>query len=838
MTSHTFSDSASGIGRSPANILLVDDQVRNLEVLESILASPHYCLVRAQTAQEALMKLLDGEFAAIVLDIQMPGTSGIELAHLIKQRTRTQHIPIIFLTAYYQDEKEVLQGYEVGAVDYLTKPFDARILKSKIAVFVELFQKSRELVALNRAMESEIAHRQIAEEALRRANDELEAHIQDRTAKLTQANDDLRLSNTAVGEIERRYSQLVSSLPAAVYTTDAQGRVTLYNEAAVALWGRRPEVGKELWCGSYRIFRPDGSPLPVDQCPVAVTLREGRPVRGEEIIIERPDGTRRNVLPYPDPIQDTSGKIVGAVNMLLDITERKQAEEASRRLAAIVESSDAAIISKDLNGNITSWNRGAERLFGYQAEEVIGLPITILLPPERRNEEPNILDRIRRGERVEHYETLRQCKDGRLIEISLTVSPIKDAEGKIIGASKISRDISGQKRAERELERAHKEVLAASRAKDDFLAALSHELRTPLNPVLLLASEAAEDPQLPAEVRAQFTTIRNSVELEARLIDDLLDLTRITRGKLSLNIGLVEVHSVLKEALVTVQSELDQKRITLTLELMAPQATVKGDAVRLQQVFWNVLKNAAKFTPEAGRITVGTGIQRETGELVITIEDSGIGMTPEELAKIFEAFAQGEHAHAGGLHRFGGLGLGLAISRMLVKSHAGSIRAISEGRNRGSTFIITLPLVMERTGAGPLPDGDTTPSRVAVNGVAGAIHILLVEDHEPTRTALAHLLTRRHYEVQTAASIAEARALSNQHKFHLLISDIGLPDGSGFELMRELRLGNTSLQGIALTGYGMEEDIARSQNAGFASYLVKPIRVQSLEAALAKNIPH
>jgi CheY-like chemotaxis protein len=359
-------------------------------------------------------------------------------------------------------------------------------------------------------------------------------------------------------------------------------------------------------------------------------------------------------------------------------------------------------------------------------------------------------------------------------------------------------------------------------------------LRTPLSPVLLVASEAAEDPQLPDEIRAQFTAIRNNVELEARLIDDLLDLTRITHGKLLLNMGAVDVHALLKEAITTVRSEIDIKRIALTLELTAEKTAVKGDAVRLQQVFWNVLKNAAKFTPELGKITVATRTQAETGELIITVTDTGIGMTSEEIGKVFEAFTQGEHAHPGGSHRFGGLGLGLAISQMLVKSHSGSIRASSGGRNKGATFVITLPLMTESAGNDRLPGGGISPSRASMDARADAIHILLVEDHEPTRTALAQLLTRRRYKVKAAASAAEARALSKKEAFHLLISDIGLPDGNGFELMKELRAGNADLQGIALTGYGMEEDIARSQRAGFSSHLVKPVRVQFLEAALVE----
>jgi PAS domain S-box-containing protein len=685
-------ENAQSVEKDVVNILVVDDDVRNLDVLESVLASPRYRLVRAQSAQEALMALIDGQFAVIVMDINLPGTDGIELAHLIKQRKRTQHIPIIFLTAFFQEDKDIIHGYEIGAVDYLTKPIDSNILKSKIAVFVELFQKTRELGALNHAMEGEIAQRQKAEQSLRQANNELEARVDERTAKLLQANADLHLSNGAVQESEQRYSQLIKSLPAAVYTTNADGQVILYNEAAAALWGREPEIGKDLWCGSYKIFKPDGTVLPADECPMAITWKKVRAVRGQEVVIERPDGTRRHILPYPDPIHDPSGKIIGAVNMLLDITEMKHAEEATRRLAAIVESSDDAIISKDLNGVITSWNAGAERLFGHRAAEAIGQPITILIPADRRAEELDILQRIRQGEPIEHFETIRQRKDGSLLEISLTISPIKDALGRVIGASKIGRDISRQKQAERELERAHKEVMKASRAKDDFLAALSHELRMPLNPALLIASDAAEDSRLPAEIRAQFATIRNNVELEARLIDDLLDITRIKQDKLSLKLDLVDVHAVLKEAFVILQSELNQKHIKLTLQLAEEPPVMEGDAVRLQQVFWNVLKNAIKFTSEGGKITVETCIFANGEKLAVKIIDTGIGLTAEEIGRIFNVFSQGDHASGESSNRFGGLGLGLSISRKLVELHSGVIFATSAGRGQGATFVIELPL--------------------------------------------------------------------------------------------------------------------------------------------------
>jgi two-component system CheB/CheR fusion protein len=247
---------------------------------------------------------------------------------------------------------------------------------------------------------------------------------------------------------DETFFQIVQNIPAAVYTTDAEGRITFYNEAAAALWGRRPRLGEDWWCGSWRLYWPDGKPMAHDECPMAITLKTGKPVRGIEAVAERPDGTRYPFIPYPTPLRSAEGKLMGAVNMLVDITERKQREEAAERLAAIVESSDDAIISKDLDGTVTSWNTGAEQLFGYTAEEILGKPILTLIPSDRHDEERSILERLRRGERIDHYETLRQRKDGSLVEISLTVSPVRNARGEVIGASKIARDITERKRAE------------------------------------------------------------------------------------------------------------------------------------------------------------------------------------------------------------------------------------------------------------------------------------------------------------------------------------------------------------------------------------------------------
>jgi PAS domain S-box-containing protein len=642
------------------------------------------------------------------------------------------------------------------------------------------------------------------------------------------------VSRTALRESEERYRTLFDLIPVAVYTIDTSGLIQNFNRHATELWGRRPAPGDtdQRFCGSYKMFRPDGSHMPHDQCPMAeVVSGKLAAVRDAEVHIERPDASRVIVVVNIQPLKNDRGKVIGAINCFYDITERKRAEEVRARLAALVEFSDDAIISKDLNGVITSWNRGAEQLFGYTEVEAVGQPMAMLIPPDRAGEERAILECIRRGEAVQHRETIRRRKDGSLLDISLTVSPIRNSQGEIIGASIIARDVTQSKRTERELAGILAREQAGNRAKDDFLAVLSHELRTPLNPVLLLASDSANDPDLPAQVRENFDTIRKNIELEARLIDDLLDLTRVSHGKLLLTQSELDSHEILKDAISNVLNEIEHKRIILKLHLKAKSCDIFGDAVRLQQVFWNVLKNAVKFTHEGGCITIES--QTLPGDkLLISVSDTGIGMNAEEIEHIFGAFSQGTH-------RFGGLGLGLAISRALVELHSGSIRASSPGKGKGATFSIELPLIppSEKNETISLPLDSLSMPAAAIGKKTGEhLHILLVEDHEPTRSTLTKLLLQRRYVVTSAASFAQACSLMEKNNgFELLISDIGLPDGSGFDLMSEFQK-KFGAKGIALTGYGTDQDVAHSQSSGFTAHLTKPICIESLENALAATL--
>lgn len=386
-------------------------------------------------------------------------------------------------------------------------------------------------------------------------------------------------------------------------------------------------------------------------------------------------------------------------------------------------------------------------------------------------------------------------------------------------------------------------ALAASRAKDEFLATLSHELRTPLSPVLLLASDGADNTNFPDEVRKIFALIGNNVSLEARLIDDLLDLTRLVHGKMSLEFKPLDVHTVLREALRIVAADIEQNRIDLALSLPAARSIMLGDADRLQQVFWNILKNAVKFTPAGGRISVETSLAGDE-TIRIRISDTGIGLSREDLERIFAAFTQA-------IPRRGGLGLGLSIARQITELHGGKIRAVSDGPKKGSTFEIDLPLARHVSLSTPIltvatrADGMAArPRALGADGAAvspleavPARRILLIEDHESTRLVLKELLRRRRFDVTTAGTLAEARARAQTAEYDLVISDLGLPDGDGCDLWSELHAKNPRAIGIALSGFGMEEDLARSRAAGFAHHLTKPINTRALDEVLAHTFP-
>jgi two-component system CheB/CheR fusion protein len=388
---------------------------------------------------------------------------------------------------------------------------------------------------------------------------------------------------------------------------------------------------------------------------------------------------------------------------------------------------------------------------------------------------------------------------------------------------------AGRQRAERELHKAKEAAEHANAAKDQFLAVLSHELRTPLTPALAAASALEHDPDVPAEVRGDIEMIRRNIDLEARLIDDLLDLTRISRGKLQVVKQTVDVHRLVDQVLEICAADVDRKRLHVLRTMRATRTTVEADPARIQQVVWNLVKNAVKFTAEDGHLWIRSDDVVDGprgGHVMLEVRDDGIGIEPGVLPRIFDAFEQGEKSIT---RRFGGLGLGLAISKALVELHDGTLTADSAGPGRGAVFTLTLPTLVPTAATGPhaVPGGGAP----APNGGGSPKRLLLVEDHEDTARIMARLLRRSRYDVRTAASVSAALETARDNVFDLVISDLGLPDGSGLELMEQLRA-MYDLKGIALTGYGMEEDLRRCKDAGFVAHLTKPVNIQALHDAI------
>jgi PAS domain S-box-containing protein len=645
----------------------------------------------------------------------------------------------------------------------------------------------------------------------------------------------IELNHAVLGESEERFRAVADNAPVLIWLAGPDKLCTWINQHYLEFVGLPPrsEVGG-VWRNH---LHPDDRERAASIYDASFDARVSFRI---EYRLRRHDGVYRWLLDHGAP-RYQGETFVGYIGSCVDITERKEAEALVRsselQMRLVTDHAAVFLCHLDRNHRFKFANRAYAARYGREPQDLIGRHLAEIIGPAAYETARAKLASAIAGHREEFELEMPYATLGRRT-VHYIYEPERNANGEVAGLVAVLTDITERRKAEQELSRARDVAVAASRAKDDFLAALSHELRTPLNPVLLLASDAAANPELPSAIRADFETIRKNVELEARLIDDLLDLTRITRGKLTLDLRLVDVHPIINDTVATVSREIQAKRISLVLQLPPVPIQIRADPVRLQQVLWNVLKNAVKFTPEGGRITLADEWLPGSRTLVIRVSDTGIGMVPGELERIFDAFAQGDHMGEEA-HRFGGLGLGLAISRRIVELHHGRITASSPGRNRGSVFTIELPGVKPHADRPPTanppelppPAPASTPGEPA-GAPAGRRTILLVEDHAPTRLALESLLKRRKYHVAVAGTVAEARAIAEKGDIDVVISDIGLPDGSGFDLMAELK-SRFGLKGIALTGYGMENDLIRSGEAGFVTHLTKPIRMQSLDEALA-----
>jgi PAS domain S-box-containing protein len=503
-------------------------------------------------------------------------------------------------------------------------------------------------------------------------------------------------------------------------------------------------------------------------------------------------------------------------------------------LAAIIQSSDDAIVSKDLNGIIRSWNPAAERMFGFTAEEAVGNSIYLIIPDDRRGEEAEVIASVSRGDVVDHYETVRRRKDGSQIDISLTVSPIRDSTGKIVGASKVARDITERKRL---IEAEHSQLVRersfqteANRIKDQFLATLSHELRTPLNAIIGW-SEMLLGGNLNEQERALgLRTIDRNARAQIQLVDDLLDVSRIISGKMRLQLIPVDLVEIAKAAMDVVRPAAAAKKIKLTGEWRVPEVFVQGDPDRLQQVMWNILSNAVKFTPARGKVAVIVEADEDgTGRLIV--EDSGVGIPGRFLPHVFDRFKQED----GSLTRSaGGLGLGLAIVRHIVELHGGTVAVESAGEDKGATFAVELPSVSAQRPPSSSEERGTGEDRL------DGVRVLVTDDQPDDRELLSVILGRQGAEVRTASSGAEAIAVLQTWKPDVLVSDVAMPGEDGYTLIGKVReLSDHVVAGIpaiAVTAHARLEDRRRALEAGFEYHIAKPIDRMRLIDAVASAV--
>lgn len=471
-------------------------------------------------------------------------------------------------------------------------------------------------------------------------------------------------------------------------------------------------------------------------------------------------------------------------------------------------------------------NDAMARMYGYsEAGALIGARLPDLLVRTDWRNDAYLRNFIAAGYRSDRAESIEKDRDGNTkVFLNSLVGVVE--RGQLVRAWGTQVDVTEQRKAAEELQRTKEEAERANREKDRFLAVLSHELRTPLTPVLTTVHVLECDSKLPPETREALRVVRRNVELEARLIDDLLDLTRIARGKLALSRQPTDAHEKIRHVIQICDAERRGKQIELRLDLLAENHWVHCDPARLQQVFWNLLKNAVKFTNAGGCVTVQTS-NRDDGSLRMDVIDTGVGIEPAVLTRIFDAFEQGDQRVT---RAFGGLGLGLAISKKLVDLHGGKISAYSDGPGAGARFTVELASV-----PAPPPVEAMVDLPSSARPQVKKLSILLVEDHPDTSAALAALLKGFGWKVRVAETVADAIAAADAEQFDLLISDIGLPDGNGLDLMKQLRA-KRPVRGICLSGFGMEEDVRNSRDAGFLEHLTKPVNVAQLRKAIDRAV--
>jgi PAS domain S-box-containing protein len=640
-----------------------------------------------------------------------------------------------------------------------------------------------------------------------------------------------RIAETRAHQRREVFQVTLQSIGDAVITTDVEGRITDLNKVAESLtgWSHAEALGQPL----ERVFNivNEVTRRPVDN-PATRALRDGVIVGlANHTVLLKKDGAECPIDDSAAPIRNEHGHVSGCVLIFRDVTaqrllERDKANQLStaRLLASIVESSSDAIISKSLEGIVQTWNAAAERLFGFTAAEAVGQHISLVIPDDRISEEDEIIANLKAGNRIEHFETERMRKDGQRLIVSLTISPIKDDSGNVVGASKIVRDVTDRVRLMDDLQRLAADLSAADQRKNEFLATLAHELRNPLAPMsnmLAVVKRAGDDS---AVLKRAHETLERQLNQMVRLVDDLLDLNRITHDRLELRRSEVELSSVIQQAIEVARPLIDAAEQELIVELPEEPVYFNADRARLAQVFGNLLNNSCKYTRPHGTITLSA--KRNEGDVVVTVKDNGAGIPPDKIDSIFDMFMQVDRSSE---RSQGGLGIGLTLVKRLVQMHGGSIEARSEGEGRGSEFIVRLPVDCKQAVFTPVADNGAETSTER--------RVLIVDDNLDSADSLAMLLEITGNKTFQAHDGVEALEAVDHYRPEVMLLDIGLPKLDGHEVCRRVREQpwGKDIVIIALTGWGQDDDRRKSEEAGFNGHLVKPVDYDALLELLDKK---
>jgi PAS domain S-box-containing protein len=652
---------------------------------------------------------------------------------------------------------------------------------------------------------------------------------------------DGRLAHDGLRQSEEKYRSLVANIPDVTWTSALDGEKPYVSPNVLHVFGFTAEEMCDKTDGFWY-----GRIHPSEASTIAEAFRklftEGQPF-DVEYRAQRKDGRWIWVHDRAYRTYEKAG-VRYADGIFSDITERKRAEEERERLAALVESSSDAIVGKTLEGIITAWNPGAERLFGYSAFEAVGQPMLMLIPPDRKGEEADILARLRRGERLEHFETVRVRKDGSCIDVSATISPIRDSRGMVVGASKIARDITEWKRAEEEMRKAKEAAEAANLAKSQFLANMSHEIRTPMNGVIGVAGLLL-DTELTPEQRQYAEIVRSSGEALLMVINDILDFSKIEARKLSLEIRDFDLDAVVRGAVAVLSMKASEKGLKIAYRMAAGTPTMlRGDPGRLRQIVINLVGNSVKFTHQGG-VTIDAGVEvldERRVMLHFAVSDTGVGFPQERASALFEPFVQ---ADGSSTRRYGGTGLGLTISKQLVELMGGSIGAKSE-EGMGSTFWFTAVFEKQRrSSAGASAsvadfrfDGEpeaTPRMTAATNGM----RVLLAEDNLINQQVGVAMLKKLGYLVDAVGNGAEAIDALGKTTYDLVLMDGMMPEMDGYEATRRIRDGRARIKNpqipiVAITADAMTGDRDKCLQAGMNDYVAKPVDVRRLAEVLRK----